>query len=35
MLVARAKEKKILLDAYNSKQSEFVAIYGRRRVGKT
>jgi len=35
MLVARAKEKKILLDAYNSKQSEFIAIYGRRRVGKT
>lgn len=34
-LIGRTKEKKQLLDALKSKKSEFVAIYGRRRVGKT
>ena len=34
-LVGRAKEIKELLELYNSGKSEFVAIYGRRRVGKT
>jgi len=35
MLIGRDKEKDILLDAVGSEQSEFVAVYGRRRVGKT
>lgn len=35
MLIGREREKETLLDAMNSGQSEFVAIYGRRRVGKT
>lgn len=35
MLIGREKEKQILLDAINSEQSEFIAVYGRRRVGKT
>ena len=30
----REKEKKVLLDAFSSDYSEFVAVYGRRRVGK-
>ena len=34
-LVGRAKESKELLTIYNSGRSEFVAVYGRRRVGKT
>jgi len=34
-LIGRKKEKKILWQYYNSKTSELVAIYGRRRVGKT
>ncbi|MCH9626784.1 MAG: hypothetical protein S4CHLAM2_04120 [Chlamydiales bacterium] len=34
-LVGRAEEQKILKDAYRSSKAEFVAIYGRRRVGKT
>ena len=34
-LIGRTKEKKQLLDALKSKKPEFVAIYGRRRVGKT
>lgn len=35
MLIGREKEKNELLDAFHSNASEFVAIYGRRRVGKT
>lgn len=35
MLVGRFEEKNQLLAALNSSQSEFVAVYGRRRVGKT
>jgi len=34
-IIGRDKEKKMLQDAYNSNMSEFVAVYGRRRVGKT
>ena len=35
MLIGREKEKDILLKALESEQSEFIAVYGRRRVGKT
>ena len=35
MLVGRQYEQKRLLEAYKSEYSEFVAVYGRRRVGKT
>ncbi|SDH98749.1 hypothetical protein SAMN05421493_106102 [Pseudobutyrivibrio sp. 49] len=35
MLVAREKEQQILQEAMLSSQSQFIAIYGRRRVGKT
>ncbi|MEM7372950.1 MAG: hypothetical protein AAF587_30290 [Bacteroidota bacterium] len=34
-LIGRQAEKKILKDLLSSKESEFVALYGRRRVGKT
>ena len=34
-LVGRTQEIKILKDLYQSNRSEFVALYGRRRVGKT
>jgi AAA+ ATPase superfamily predicted ATPase len=34
-LIGRASEIKILTDALNSPQAELIAIYGRRRVGKT
>ena len=34
-IIGRSIEKKKLLDILNSKKPEFVAIYGRRRVGKT
>lgn len=34
-MIGREKEKKRLLDAKESEYSEFVAVYGRRRVGKT
>lgn len=34
-IVARAAELRILKSMYQSKDSEFLAIYGRRRVGKT
>ena len=33
--VARVEELKILNDAYSKKSSSFVAVYGRRRIGKT
>ncbi|MGM9868907.1 MAG: ATP-binding protein [Sodaliphilus sp.] len=35
MLIGREKEKAQLLSALQSNQSEFIAVYGRRRVGKT
>ena len=34
-MIGRERERKILEDAMNSDYSEFVAVYGRRRVGKT
>ena len=34
-MIGRTVEQKELLRAFNSEQSEFVALYGRRRVGKT
>jgi len=34
-LIGRVNEQKRLLKHYDSKKSEFVAIYGRRRIGKT
>ncbi|MFN8353581.1 MAG: ATP-binding protein [Spirosomataceae bacterium] len=34
-IIGREQEKKILVDALASKEAELVAIYGRRRVGKT
>ncbi|MFK7932561.1 MAG: ATP-binding protein [Saprospiraceae bacterium] len=34
-LIGRKAEIEILQEAYNSDKSEFVAVYGRRRVGKT
>lgn len=34
-IIGRNTEKKMLSEIFNSQQSEFVAIYGRRRVGKT
>ena len=35
MLIGRKEEKQELLRAYNSEYSEFVAVTGRRRIGKT
>ena len=35
MLIGREKEQALLKDLLHSNQSEFVALYGRRRVGKT
>ncbi len=35
MIIGRKPEQKELLDAANSEYSKFVAVYGRRRVGKT
>ena len=35
MLVGREKERRILLNALNEEYSQFIAVYGRRRVGKT
>lgn len=35
MLIGRESEQKELLNAYHSDRSEFIAVYGRRRVGKT
>lgn len=34
-MIGRDLEQQLLHDAYSSTQSEFVAVYGRRRVGKT
>ena len=35
MIIGRRDEKLILLKLYTSKNAEFIAIYGRRRIGKT
>lgn len=35
MLIGREEEIYQLEEAYSSSESEFVAIYGRRRIGKT
>ena len=35
MLIGRENEIKTLQQAYHSEYSEFVAVYGRRRIGKT
>ena len=35
MLVGRENERKMLKEAYEADESKFVAIYGRRRIGKT
>ncbi len=35
MIVGRKREQKLLERAYESKEAEFITIYGRRRVGKT
>lgn len=34
-IIGRKNEKEILDDAFNSPRAEFIAVYGRRRVGKT
>lgn len=34
-IIGRSREKKELDDAFNSNDAEFIAVYGRRRVGKT
>lgn len=35
MLIGREKEQQILEEAYRAEESKFIAVYGRRRVGKT
>ena len=35
MLIGRNEEQRLLLSLLESDKSEFVAVYGRRRVGKT
>ena len=35
MLIGRKKQQAELRDAYSADDSKFVALYGRRRVGKT
>lgn len=35
MLIGREKEKEILVNALHEEYSQFIAVYGRRRVGKT
>lgn len=35
MIIGREKEQKLLREAYNDEYSQFVVVYGRRRVGKT
>ena len=34
-MIGRQKERSQLLEAFASEDSEFIAVYGRRRVGKT
>lgn len=35
MIIGREEEQRILEKLYNSKKAEFLAVYGRRRIGKT
>jgi Predicted ATPase (AAA+ superfamily) len=35
LFIGREKEQQQLKEYLNSEQSEFIAVYGRRRVGKT
>ncbi|MBQ6734410.1 MAG: ATP-binding protein, partial [Lachnospiraceae bacterium] len=35
MLIGRTRERHILEEAFHADESKFVAVYGRRRVGKT
>ena len=35
MLIGRDKEQRILKEAYQAEESKFIAVYGRRRIGKT
>ena len=35
MIIGRKEEQRILLSAAQSEYSEFIAVYGRRRIGKT
>ena len=35
MLIGREQERKILEEAFRAEESRFIAVYGRRRVGKT
>jgi len=35
MLVGREKEQQVLLSALEADESQLIAVYGRRRVGKT
>ncbi len=35
MFIGRTEEKKMLMNAFKSKEAQFVAVYGRRRIGKT
>ena len=35
MMIGRKEESRILLQCAESQQSELVAVYGRRRIGKT
>ena len=35
MLIGREKEKQVLHNALNEEYSQFIAVYGRHRVGKT
>ncbi len=34
-MIGRIRERQLLINAYESKESQFAAIYGRRRIGKT
>ncbi len=34
-IIGRLREKELLMDLFGSKKSEFIAVYGRRRIGKT
>lgn len=34
-IIGRKKEKQLLQKAFSSKEAEFIAVYGRRRIGKT
>ena len=35
LMIGRIRERSLLMSAFASEESEFVAVYGRRRVGKT